>query len=216
MTQTVLDECDRPHRHDADQGRPEAKEQEQHIIASAQCHGARHLEQGLCSRNGVHREVSAQGRGGDRRQRLQRVAADDQLESVERAGERTVEGGGDGRGRSASDQQAQILAPQPERLPGLRGETGARLRIGGLQAGASAKAHGDHRYERQIQAVPHGHAPAIKRVRLDGIDDLVRPQVTDDSGREPHQHAADGRDKKGADGGDCRSSAQMAAGRDAE
>ena len=51
----------------------------------------------------------------DRRQGLQRIAADDQLEGVERAGERRIERGRDGAGRAASDKSADIVTPQLDR-----------------------------------------------------------------------------------------------------
>jgi hypothetical protein len=53
-----------------------------------------------------------QRRNDDRRQRGDRIGADDQLEGIEGAGQRRVEGGGDGAGRAAADQHAQIAAAQ--------------------------------------------------------------------------------------------------------
>ena len=88
MAQAVLDHRHRPHRHDADEGRSQAEEKKKRIIVTAQRYNVGHLKQGLGAGNCMDRQISAQGGGGDGRQRLQRVAADDQLEGVECAGER--------------------------------------------------------------------------------------------------------------------------------
>ncbi len=56
------------------------------------------------------------GGDGDRAERADGIGADHQLERIERAGQRGVEGAGDRRRRAAADQQAHVVAPDAERV----------------------------------------------------------------------------------------------------
>ena len=61
------------------------------------------------------------GRRHHRRQRGQRIGADDQLEGIEGAGQRRVESGRDGARGAAAHQHPQVAATHPERPPDARG-----------------------------------------------------------------------------------------------
>jgi hypothetical protein len=78
-------------------------------------------------------ERPGQRRDADRGQGLQRVSADNQLEGVEGAGERGIEGRRDCAGGSAADQGADVVPAQAEPSAEPRRERGAELRIGRLE-----------------------------------------------------------------------------------
>ena len=63
----------------------------------------------------LRHQIADQRGDGDRRQAARRVAADNELETVEGAGKRRAESAGDAAGGAAADQNTQIGTPQPKR-----------------------------------------------------------------------------------------------------
>ena len=195
---------------------PEAEEEKKQIVVACDRHCGQQDEQRPAIRNRVDREIAAQGGGRDGGERLKRVAADDQLESIERPGQGAVESRRDRRRRAAADQQAQILPPQADVLADFRSEARPDLGVGRLQASASAKADGDDRQQCKVDAVAQGHAAAIERVGLDRVDNLARAENNESRGDEADQKAARRRGENPHEGRNFGSGAQMGVDRHAE
>ena len=119
------------------------------------------------------RHGGAEGGRDDRRQRAHRVPAQDQLVAVEGAGERRVEGRGDGGTCAGGDENTLILAPQAEVLTDLGQHRGADLAVARFHADRHAGAVRPDGGHRQPEAVLHRHTPAMQRVRLDRVDHVV-------------------------------------------
>ena len=115
-------------------------------------------------------EVTAERRHDHRRQRRDRIGADDQLEGIERAGQRCAESRRDGPGRAAPDQRPQVAPAHLEGDPQARGQAGGDLRVAGLQPHRGAAAVRDHVLGGEVDAVAQGHPAAVQGVRLDRVD----------------------------------------------
>ena len=138
-------------------------------------------EQKVMPHEGLGDQGRHDGAGRHRHQGANAIGAQNHLERIERPRQRRAESRRYGPRRSASDQQAQIAAPRREPSP-EQGRHGRRdLRIGRLQPNRGAAGVGEEGLQRDVEAAPHGHAPAIERVGLDGvghpsIEPLARPQ----------------------------------------
>ena len=133
----------------------------------------------LDRRKRVRDEVADHRRDCDRRQAVGRIAADDELEAVESAGERRTEGAGNSSGSAATDQDTQIGAPQPECRADARGKTARQLGIAGLEADRGADPARPDGLRRDDDAAEKRHAAAMQRIRLDRIDLPLRPPARD-------------------------------------
>src|SRR5271166_3709810 len=88
------------------------------------------------------------------------VAADDQLECIECAGDRGTERAGNGAGGAAADEGAQIAAPQAKGAADPGGYAASQLGIAGFQADRGAHSARPDRLQRDIDAAYERHAPA--------------------------------------------------------
>ncbi len=145
-------------------------------------------------------------RGGEHRPGDgERIRADDQLESVEGAGQRRAEGRRDRAAGAAAHQHAQILAAQPPADAEPRGEAAADLGVAGLEADRRAATVRQHRLRRDEQALLERHAAAAQRVRLDRVHHggplPARAPEIDGAERKARQHrrgeSGDRRDPRG-------------------
>jgi hypothetical protein len=121
-------------------------------------------------RKNLRGQVADQGRHADRRQRCNRIAADDQLEAVKGAAQGRPESAGNGAGGAATDQHAHIGAAQTESLADLRGEAASELGIASFQADRSADAARPYGLRRHDQAAAERHTPAVQRIGFDRVD----------------------------------------------
>jgi hypothetical protein len=117
----------------------------------------------------------------DRRQGLQRIAADNQLEGIERAGQRRIECSRDRAGRTASDKRADIVTAQLDRSAEPRCKGRAELGVGSLHTDRGSEPAGQQGRGDQAKAVRNRHPATEQGVRLDRVDDLARPPA-------PQQH----------------------------
>ncbi len=124
-------------------------------------------------------QIAEQGSDRDRREAARRVTADDQLEPVERTGERRTKRTGDAAGGAAANQDAQIGAAQPEceTKPGCN--AARELGIAGLHSDRSTDPARPDGLQRDDQTAGERHASAMQRVRLDRIDFAIRPPSRD-------------------------------------
>ena len=164
----------------------------------------------------AHDEHRGQRGDADRRQGLQGVAADDQLEGIKGAGQRRVEGRRDGPGGAAPDQGAHVVAAQPDAAPEPRGQRRAKLGIGRFEPDRCAKPAGEDRHPNKAEAVAERHPPAEQRVRLDRVDHLARAPAAQQQRAEADEQAADNRRRHQAGRGQRGGAAQMTAERDGE
>ena len=169
------------------------EQQERQILAGSECRQAGELQRKRHDAEEFRGQRGADRGGHDRRDIGDRIDADDQLEAVESAGQRRVEGGGDRAGGTAADQDADIVAAQPEGARQPRGQAGTDLRIARLQSNRGAKTAGDHRLPGDDEGVGQRHAPAIERVGLDRIDRGAEFPLSQPDHRQPEQDAADRR-----------------------
>ena len=124
-------------------------------------------------------QIAEQRRDGDRREAVRRVAADDQFEAVEGAGERRTERAGDSAGGAAANQDAQIGAAQPKCDADAGGNAAGQLGIAGLDADRSTDPARPDGLQRDDHAAEKRHASAVQRIRLDRIDLAIRPPSRD-------------------------------------
>ena len=124
------------------------------------------------------------------RERARGVAALDQLEAVEGAGQRRVEGGGDRRRRARRHHHALVLAAQMEITPDHGEDAGAELAVAGLHADRGAAGVGHHGVAGEPHAVAQRHLAAVERVGLDRVDDVVGPDLAEGEGQEPEEQPA--------------------------
>ncbi len=178
--------------HDGDRGRAaqQSEQQERQILADCQRRQAGKFQRKRHAAENLGGQRSADRGGHDRRDIGDRIDADDQFEPVEGAGQRGVEGGGDRAGSAAADQDADVVATQPESTRQPRREAGTDLRVARLQSDRSAKAAGDHRLPGDDERVGERHAPAIERVGLDRVDGRAEFPLPQPDHRQPEQDAA--------------------------
>ena len=141
-------------------------------------------------------QVADQRRHADRRQRGDRIAADDQLEAVKGAAQGRAEGAGNGRGGAASDQDAHVAAAQAKGLPDLGSYAAGKLGIAGLQADRGADTARPHRLRRHDQAAAQRHAAAMQRIGLDRVDLGAAPAGDIGGGEAEQQPAQAGGEKR--------------------
>ncbi len=125
-----------------------------------------------------------QGSGGHGGQSPHRIAADDQLEGVEGAGQGRIEGGRDRRPCPGADEDALVRTAQAEILADLGEDRRPELAVAGLHADRDARSIRPEGRDQQAQAVGHRHAAAMQGVGFDRVDHLGRPQPS-------HDHDAD-------------------------
>jgi hypothetical protein len=113
-----------------------------------------------------------QGRDADRRQAVWRIAADNELETIEGAGERGTECASNSSGGATA-----LGASQPECHADARGDTAGKLCIAGLQADRGADPARPDRLRRHDNAAKRRHATAVQRVGFDRIDFPLRPMA---------------------------------------
>ena len=172
MAQAPLGPGHRLHRQHRDARRPHAQQREQEITFGGDGETARDGEQVFHVRHGALGERGADRGHHHRRQRAGGVAAQDQFIAVKGAGQRRVEGGGDGGARARGDEDAQIGAAQAEPAPHPGIKAGAELAVARLHAQGSARAIGQHGGEGQPQGIAQAHAPAMQGIGFDGIGDI--------------------------------------------
>ena len=113
----LLDKGDAEHRPDRQQAGGEPDHGEDQVMRGDQIDMAVDDKDRLLAEDLAGDQGREDRRHDHRHQRRQRIAADDQLEGVKRAGERRVERGGDRRSGAAPDKCAQIVAPQMQIRP---------------------------------------------------------------------------------------------------
>ena len=155
-------------------------------------------------------------RGGENRAGVgERIGADDQLRRVKRAGERRAERRRDRPAGAAADQDAQVLAAQPQRQADARSDGGADLRVARFEPDRGAAAVGDHRLRADDQAFAHRHAAAAQRVGFDRIDRARQLPGASPAVDQPDGEAAEGQRGESRERGDARRRAQSHVERDA-
>ena len=127
----------------------------------------------------LRHQKADQRRDADRRQAGGRIAADDQLETVERAGERRTERAGNAGGGAATDQDAQVAAAQAKGVADARGDAAGDLGVAGFQSDRGADAARPHGLRRDDHAADERHAAAVQRIGFDRIDLALRPPPGD-------------------------------------
>ena len=196
LAEQLLGQCHATHDGDADQRAHHAESEDRDIV---ECFDAcRHLEykiEGRVAESVDHRDGDNRG-DRDRGEGTEGVGADHQLERVESAGQRRIEGAGDGGGRAAADQQAQIVAPDAEHAAEARRQGRADLGVTGLQPHRGADAVRQDRLQHDDQAVVERHAPAIQCVGLDRVDRAPRAVAHDGKTDQPDQQPAQGRARR--------------------
>ena len=143
----------------------------------------------------MRHQVAEQRRHGDWGQTVWRIAADDQLEAVEGAGERRAERAGNSARGSTADQDAQIGTSQLECPADTRGDAAGQLGVARFDADRStypARPNGLHGND---NAAEKGHAAAVQRVRLNRIDLSLRPPAHDQLAGNAEDDAAGERDR---------------------
>ncbi len=129
----------------------------------------------------AHHHRARERGDADGRQHGGGIAADHELEGVEGARQRRIEGGGDGGGGAHAHEGAEIAAADPEALPDPGREAGAKLGKSRLHPDRRAEAGRNHGEEGQRAAVGEGHLAAEEGVGLDGVHRLALAGT-------PHQH----------------------------
>ncbi len=211
-----LDACHGGHGGDRDHRGDDAEHGEQHIVDIADVDLGVERENRLGAKSFPDDQCAGERRHADRRQHRGRIVPDHQLERIERAGQWRIEGGGDRGGGAASDQSAQIAAPEAQPLAEPRRDAGTELRIGGFESDRSAEARRDDGEQGQVGAVVQRHLAAEERIGLDRIDDFARTPAADQDGGAAGQQTADGRDHEDAPPVEDAAFAQMPVRRDRE
>src|SRR6185437_14207347 len=109
-----LDTGDRQHGGDGDAARQHAQRDEGQRLVGRDRGELAQQDRGLHGAEDAGEEGGDQRSGDQRRQQVDRIDADDELEAVEGAGEGGIEGGRDGGGGAAADQGADFVAAQIE------------------------------------------------------------------------------------------------------
>ena len=141
-------------------------------------------------RKGVGDKIADDGGNPDRRQARGRIAADHELESIERARQRRAEGAGDGSGRAASDHQALVGAAQMKSAADRSAEPARELGISGLKPDRRADPAGPDRLQRHDHAAAKRHPAAMQGIGLDRVDFTRRPNAQQQQKRDPQQEPA--------------------------
>ena len=209
--ESLLHQRHGPHDEDGERRADQAQQDEQKIVAG---HHLRHLgdDDGRAHHaERLRRQIAEQRRRQHRRHMGNGIDADDQLEGIEGAGQRRMEGGGDAACRAASHQHPQVRAAQAELLADGGGDAGAPLGIARLHADRGAEAVADHRLAGEDDAVEQRHAPAFQRIRLDGIGHRAGAEALHHQRIEPEDEAADGGQEEHPGRGQRRRGAEEAA-----
>ena len=138
----------------------------------------------------MRNQKADQGRNPDRRKTDRRIAADDQFEAVERAGERRTERAGDAGGGAAADQDTQVAASQAKCIADARGDARRHLRVAGFEADRCPDAARPDGLQGDYQAAHERHAAAMQRIGFDRVDFAIRPPSPDQLGGNAKQDAA--------------------------
>ena len=170
------------HENDAEQCGEQAEHRRNDEIVTDDRHLLRPDDADLGRRKPVRHLEANERRYGDRRQTVGRIAADNEFEAVEGAGERSAERAGNAGRGAAPDQNAKIAAPQTEGSADARGDAARSLRVTGLQADRGAYAARPDCLQRDDHAAGQRHAAAVQRVGFDRVDLAVRPPASDDLG----------------------------------
>ena len=187
---------DPAHQRDAEDSRQQADAAGDHHVMHGEAGYRAGFDAEPVGRKDLRGQIAEQGRHADRRERGDRIAADDQLEAVKGAAQRRAEGAGNGRGGAAADQDAHVAAAQAKGLSDLGGNAAGKLGIASLQADRGADPARPHRLRRHDQAAAQGHAPAVQGVGLDRVD-LGAAPARDVGGHKAEQQPAEaGREKR--------------------
>ncbi len=134
---------------------PQRHAAHQQDAEGCRCHAEQARDDQVAHRDGVERagdqperhrreivrhQVTVQRGDADRGEPGRGVAADDQLEGVERAGKRRAEGAGDRRGGAAADQEPQVVPSEMEHAADPGGHAAAELGVAGFEADRCADA----------------------------------------------------------------------------
>ena len=180
------------HRADAERGRYQTQPDQDEVMAERK-RGDRRRDDDIGSAEQRLRGQGRRERGGEDRAGVdERVGADDQLRRVEGAGERRAERRRDRAAGAAADQDAQVLAAQPQRDADARSDGPADLRIARFEPDRGAAAVGDHRLHADEQAFAHRHAAAAQGVGFDRIDRARHLPGASPAVDQPDRQAAEG------------------------
>ncbi len=161
-------------------------------------------------------EIGGERGNGDRRQGARDVAPEDEFVAIERAGEGRIECGRNRGAGTRGHEHAQVRAAQAEHAAEPRKERGAHLAVGGFHAERRAGSVRDHRRGQEAQTGTDRHASAVKRVRLDRVDDVGREAAAEEKRAAAEDDAADRRDEEEAQCRDLRRVAEELSGLEAE
>ena len=92
--------------------------------------------------------------------------------------------------------------------PTLENTPEPELGVARLHADRHARRVRDHGGDQQAQAVEHRHAPAMQRIGLDRVDDVVRAEAPHDERAQPEHEAAGRRNDQDAHGIDADAGAE--------
>ena len=193
----LLADRDPAHHRDADQGRKQPESARGDEVVRDDAGGLGRDDAELHRRQRPGDEIADQCRDPDRRQARGRVIADDQLESVERAGKGRAKGAGDAGGGPAADQDTQVAAAQAERPADARSEAARQLGVARLEADRCADAARPHGFGRHDEAADQRHATAPQGVRLDRIDLATRAPFGNHETQNAERNAAQERNGEG-------------------
>ena len=216
LAEQLLGQRHAAHDGDADQGADHAEGEDRDVVQRLDAR--RYLQHEIERRvaQSVDHRDRDDGGDRDRGEGAEGVGADHQFEGVECAGQRGVEGAGDGAGGAAANQQAQVVAPDAEHAAEARRHRRADLGIAGLQPDRGADAVRQDRLHHDDQAVVQRHAPAVQRVGLDRVDGASWVITHDYQAEQPDQQAAQCRHRDGADRIEFDHGAEALAGADPE
>jgi hypothetical protein len=170
----LLDEGDADHRHNRQKSGDKTDQGKNGVVRRGQIDVIVDDENRL-----VANDLALHQRGEDRGQHhryegRQRVAADNQLEGIKRAGKGRVERGGDRRRRAAADKSSQITSAKMQIAAEPRGNAGAKLCIGGFKPNRCTHTRRQDGQPGEAQAVAQRHVSAMQRVGFNRVDDVAR------------------------------------------
>ena len=143
-----FDQRRHPHRADADRRGDEAEPDQRAIVEKGQRGDGGRGDVVRRANDRLGGERRGKGRGEDGNRVGERISADNELESVKGARQRSAERRRDRAARSAPDQHAEILPAQARSRSQVGGDARPDLRIASLEPDGRASAIRDHRLRR--------------------------------------------------------------------
>jgi hypothetical protein len=110
LSRQFLDEGNALHDQDSGAGAESAEQERRNIVRRNDAAEIADVDVEIVAGEKARHEGGDQCGDDDGRQRDDRIGADDELEGVKSAGQRCVEGGGDGAGGAAADERSEIGA----------------------------------------------------------------------------------------------------------